>query len=191
MLAKGRLAPAPAGWQTRSHVMDALTAIGTRRSIRQYTDEPVSAEHIEALMRAAMAAPSAGNQQPWRFVVVSDPELRARLAVATQYSSPVGRAPLGIVVLADTRENKHPGYWVQDCSAAVENLLLAAHALGLGGVWIGVHPHEEREANVRAIVEAPEGFAALCMIAVGHPASPGPEVDRYNPEHVRRERWGA
>ena len=171
--------------------MDAIEAIMTRRSIRQFTGEPVSDEHIEALMRAAMAAPSAGNQQPWRFVIARDPEVRARLAVATQYASPVGRAPLGIVVLADTRENRHPGYWVQDCSAAVENILLTAHALGLGGVWIGVHPVEDREAEVRAIVEAPEGFAALCMIAIGHPATPGPEVDRFNAENVRDERWGA
>ena len=171
--------------------MDALTAIMTRRSTRQFTDEPVTAEQLETLLRAAMAAPSAGNQQPWRFVIARDEETRARLAVATQYASPVGRAPVGIVVLADTRDNKHPGYWVQDCSAAVENLLLAAHAIGLGGVWIGVHPHEDREANVREIVEAPEGFAALCMIAVGHPAGPGPEVDRFRAERVRDERWGA
>ena len=171
--------------------MDAIHAIMTRRSTRQFTDEPVTAEQLETLLRAAMAAPSAGNQQPWRFVVARDADVRARLAVATQYSSPMGRSPLGIVVLADTRENKHPGYWVQDCSAAVENILLAAHALGLGGVWIGVHPHEEREAHVREIVGAPDGLAALCMIAIGHPASAGPEVDRFNPEHVRNERWGA
>jgi nitroreductase len=171
--------------------MDALPAIMSRRSIRQFTDEPVTAEQLETLMRAAMAAPSAGNQQPWRFVVVSDEAQRMRMAEATPYSSPVGRAPIGIVVLADTRENKHPGYWVQDCSAAVQNLLLAAHAIGLGGVWIGVHPEPEREAAVLEIVDAPEGFAALCMIAVGHPASPGPVVDRYHAEHVRNERWGA
>lgn len=171
--------------------MDAIHAIMTRRSTRQFTDEPVSTEQLETLLRAAMAAPSAGNQQPWRFVVARDAEVRAKLAVATQYSSPVGRAPLGIVVLADTHENKHPGYWVQDCSAAVQNILLAAHALGLGGVWIGVHPVEEREARVREIVAAPKGFAALCMIAIGHPASPGPEVDRFNAEYVRNERWGS
>ena len=171
--------------------MDAVHAIMTRRSTRQFTDEPVTAEQLDTLLRAAMAAPSAGNQQPWRFVVARDAEVRARLAVATQYSSPMGRSPLGIVVLADTRENKHPGYWVQDCSAAVQNILLAAHALGLGGVWIGVHPVEEREAHVREIVGAPQGFAALCMIAIGHPASPGPEVDRFNAEYVRNERWGA
>jgi nitroreductase len=171
--------------------MKALKAIRTRRSTRQFTDEDVTAEQIETLMRAAMAAPSAGNQQPWRFVIVREDANRQLLAVATPYASPIGRAPLGIVVLADTRENKHPGYWVQDCSAAVQNILLAAHAIGLGGVWIGVHPNEEREVAVRALVEAPEGFAALCMIAIGHPAGPGPKVDRYQPEYVRDERWGA
>jgi len=170
--------------------VDALTAIMTRRSIRQFTDEPVTAEQIETLLRAAMAAPSAGNQQPWRFVVARDPEVRSRLALATEYAAPMGRAPLGIVVLADTRVSKHPGSWVQDCSAAVENLLLAAHSIGLGGVWIGVHPVEERETAVRKIVEAPQGFAALCMIAVGCPAGPGPEVDRFHSEWVREERWG-
>lgn len=171
--------------------MDALTAIATRRSVRQFTPEPVSDEELETLLRAAMAAPSAGNQQPWRFMVTRNPDVLARMAVATQYAAPVGRAPLGIVVLADTRDNKHPGYWVEDCSAAVENLLLAAHAIGLGTVWIGVHPHPEREAAVRELAEAPEGFAALCMIAVGHPEAPGPQVDRYHPEWVRVDRWGA
>jgi nitroreductase len=170
--------------------METLTAISTRRSVRQFTAEPVSTEQLETLLRAAMAAPSAGNQQPWRFVVVREAETRARLAVATEYASPIGRAPIAIVVLADTRENKHPGFWVQDCSAAVQNLLLAAHSIGLGGVWIGVHPHLAREAAVGEIVDMPEGFAALCMIAVGHPAGPGPEVDRYRAEWVRTERWG-
>ena len=112
--------------------VDALRAITTRRSIRQFTDAPVTAEQVETLLRAAMAAPSAGNQQPWRFVVVRDPRRARASPWRRRTPSPVGRAPLGIVVLADTRENKHPGYWVQDCSAAVENLLLAAHAMGLG-----------------------------------------------------------
>lgn len=169
--------------------MDTLTTIMTRRSIRQYTDEDVTTEQLLTLLRAAMAAPSAGNQQPWRFVAVRDPGQRAKLAEATPYSSPIGRAPLGIVVLADTRENKHPGFWVQDCSAAVENLLLAAHAIGLGGVWIGVHPNADRSAAVAKIVNPPQGFEVLSMVAIGHPANPGPEVDRYRAEFVRTDSW--
>jgi len=169
--------------------MDTLTSIMTRRSIRQYTDEDVTTEQLLTLLRAAMAAPSAGNQQPWRFVAVRDADVRARLAEATPYASPIGRAPLGIVVMADTRENKHPGFWVQDCSAATENLLLAAHAIGLGGVWIGVHPHVDRAAAITQIVHPPEGFAVLGMIAIGHPTSPGPQVDRYHAEYVRTDGW--
>jgi len=171
--------------------MDALNALLTRRSVREFTAEPVTPEELETLMRAAMAAPSAGNQQPWRFVVTRDAQVLSRLSTATPYAAPMARGTLGIVVLADTRENRHPGYWVQDCSAAVENLLIAAHASGLGAVWIGVHPLPELEAAVREIVEAPDGFAALCMIAVGHPPGPGPEVDRYRAEWVRADRWGA
>jgi nitroreductase len=170
--------------------MDAITAIMTRHSTRQFSDMPVTAEQLETLLRAAMAAPSAGNGQPWRFVVARDEATRARLAKATQYASPIGRAPVGIVVLADTRVSKHPGSWVQDCSAALENLLLAAHAIGLGGVWIGVQPLEERDAAVRQIVEASEAFAVLGMIAIGHPAAPCPDADRFHAEWVRDERWG-
>ncbi len=169
--------------------MDLLEAIHTRRSIRQFTDAAVTDEQLEVLLRAAMAAPSAGNQQPWRFVSVRDAATRARLAEATPYASPVGRAPLGIVVLGDTRDNKHPGFWVQDCSAAVENLLLAAHALDLGAVWIGVHPVEDRSRAVAEIVGAPEGVVPLCMIAIGVPATLGPEVDRFKPEFAHAEGW--
>lgn len=171
--------------------MDLLKAIHTRRSVRQFTDTPVTAEQLETLLRAAMAAPSAGNQQSWRFVVVRDAATRARLAEATPYSSPAGRAPLVIVVLGDTRDNKHPGYWVQDCSAAAENLLLAAHGIGLGGVWMAVHPVVERVRNVAEVVGPPEGVVPMCMIAVGVPAAPGPEVDRYRPEFVHAEAWSA
>jgi nitroreductase len=167
--------------------MDVLDAIRTRRSIRQFTDAPVTDEQVEMLLRAAMSSPSAHNQQPWRFVVVRDAERRARLAEATHYSSPVGRAPLGIVVLGDIRDTKAPDFWVQDCSAAVENLLLAAHASGLGAVWIGVHPIEANERNVAAIIGTPEGVVPLCMIAVGVPAAPGPVVDRFKPEYVHAE----
>ncbi len=167
--------------------MDLLDAIHSRRSIRQFTDAPVTDEQVETLLRAAMAAPSAHNQQPWRFVVVRDAEQRARLAEATHYASPFGRAALGIVVLGDTRGNKAPGYWVQDCAAAVENLLLAAQAIGLGAVWIGVHPTEANVGNVASIVGTPEGVVPFCMIAVGVPAAPGPVVDRFKPEFVHAE----
>lgn len=169
--------------------MDCLEAIATRRSIRHFSDAAVTDVEVETLLRAAMAAPSAGNQQCWRFVVIRDAETRARLAVATPYGAPMGRAPLGIVVLADTAAETFPGNWANDCAAAVENLLLAAHATGLGACWLGVHPGDEREQAVAEIVGAPETLRPFCMIAVGHPDAPGPAVDRYRAENVREDRW--
>lgn len=170
--------------------MDCLEAIHSRRSVRQFTEQSVTDEQLELLLRAGMAAPSAGNQQPWRFVVVRDAETRARLAEATPYGAPMGRAALGIVVLGDTTAEKFPGNWPTDCAAATENLLLAAHAVGLGAVWLGVYPGDEREAAVGEIVGVSGGIRPFCMIAVGYPEAPGPLVDRFNPDHVRDERWG-
>ena len=169
--------------------MDTLDAIHTRRSVRQFTSEEVSEVQVERLLRAAMAAPSAANEQSWRFVVVRDPEIRAKLAEATPYAAPIGRAPVGIVVLADTSVEKFSGNWPLDCGAAVENLLLAAHASGLGAVWLGVHPDAEREAAVGTIVAAPKTFRVFCMIAVGTPEADGPIVDRYHAGHVHDETW--
>lgn len=171
--------------------MDALTAIMGRRSIRQYTDEPVTDEQLETLLRAAMAAPSARNQQTWRFIVVRDDAQRLALSEATPYASMIARAPLGLVVCGDSRVEARPGYWTQDCSAAIENLLVAAHATGLGAVWIGVHPIEERVANVRRICGIPDEVMPMSMIAIGHPAETKPPSERYEPAYVHRERWGA
>ena len=115
--------------------MDCIDAIMNRRSIRTYTDEPVTDAQLEIVLRAAMAAPSAGNQQSWRIIVVRSVQQRAALAEATPYSRMVARAPVALVVCGDTRAEKHPGYWVQDCSAAVENMLLEIADRGYGGVW--------------------------------------------------------
>lgn len=170
--------------------MDGIETIMTRRSIRNYTDDPVSDEQVEVILRAAMAAPSAGNQQSWRFVVVRDPQQRARLSEATPYSRMIAKAPVALVVCGDTRNEKHPGYWVQDCSAAIENALLAINALGLGAVWIGGHPVAERVENIRRICAVPEGVVPISMIAIGHPAETKPPSERFEPAFVHRERWG-
>jgi nitroreductase len=169
--------------------MDALEALAGRRSIRHYTDEAVSDEQVDVLLHAAMAAPSAGNQQPWRFIVVRERDRLDTLSTATPYAGMLARAPLGIVVAGDTREEKHPGYWVQDCSAAIQNLLVAAHAIGLGAVWIGVHPVLERSQRVGEICGIPQGVVALAMIAIGHPAEEKPPSERFRGDFVFREGW--
>jgi len=169
--------------------MDCLDAILSRRSIRSYTDQPVTDAQLDVVLRAAMAAPSAGNQQSWRFIVVRSAEQRAALSEATPYARMVARAPVALVVCGDTRAEKHPGYWVQDCSAAIENALVAIHATSLGAVWIGVHPIADRVANVRRVCEIPEGIEPLSMIAIGHPAETKPPSDRFESSYVSHERW--
>ena len=169
--------------------MDAMTTIMTRRSIRAYEVEPVSPELVEALLRAAMAAPSAGNQQPWRFVVIAERATLDRLAATSPYAGPLLRAPLAVVVCGDTVGERQPGYWVEDCSAAMENLLLAAHALGLGAVWLGYHPDLRRVELVRDMLGLPETVVPLGIAAIGHPAEERPPVDRYREDFVHRELW--
>lgn len=170
--------------------MDCLDALFGRRSIRRYTDAPVTDADLDVLLRAAMAAPSAGNQQPWRFVVVRDAQRRKELSEATPYASMLVDAPVALVVCGDTREEKHPGYWVQDCSAAIENLLIAANATGLGAVWIGAHPVEDRVENIRRICGVPEGIVPMSMVAIGHPVEGKPPGERFEPSYVHTERWG-
>jgi len=122
--------------------MDALEALMTRRSVRAYTDEPVADDQVLKILAAGMQAPSAGNQQPWHFVVLRQREHLDGLAAGVlKFGKMLGQAPLAsLFVCADVGREQHAGYWVQDCAAATQNILLACHALGLGAVWIGVYP---------------------------------------------------
>ncbi len=169
--------------------MDAIEAILSRRSVRAYTAKPVTDADIETVLRAAMAAPSAGNQQSWRFVVTTQRETLDEMAESTPYGKMLREAPLAITVCADTRDLRHPMMWQQDCSAAAENALLAIHALGLGAVWLGYWPKMERVEPLKKTLGLPEGVEPLCVLAVGHPADGQAPVDRFNLAHVHRERW--
>jgi nitroreductase len=169
--------------------VDALDAIMTRRSTRQFADDPVSDPEVETVLRAAMAAPSAHNGRPWRFVVVRDRGTLSRLAKATPFAGPLEQAQVGVVVVTERRIGPYAGFWVIDCAAAIENALLAARAIGLGGVWIGVHPIRPFSSAVRRVIGAPRGVAVHSMIALGHAANEKPAVDRFEDEWVHRERW--
>lgn len=169
--------------------MDVLQAMMTRRSIRRYTADPVTEEQIETILRAAQAAPSAGNQQPWRFIVLTDPEVLTAAAATSPYAAMLADAPLGIVVCGETLGLKHEPMWQQDCSAAVQNALLAVHTLGLGGVWLGYYPKMERVAPLKALLAIPEGVEPLAVLAIGYPAERKPPADRYDPTKVRYQRW--
>lgn len=158
-----------------------------RRSVRAYTPEPVSDEHIEVLLKAAMAAPSANNRRPWHFVIITQRATLNALAEGLPYAKMLFQAPLCIAVAGDPSLSET--YWVQDCSAATENLLLAATGLGLGSVWLGIYPRQERVKLVREVLQIPEPVTPLCLVAVGHPAERPPARTQYDPARVHRERW--
>lgn len=169
--------------------MDIFTALHGRRSIRKYTDAPVGEADVRDILAAAMAAPSAGNAQPWRFVIVDDRKLLAAIPAFSPYAAMAAKAPLGILVCADLAVEKYPGFWVQDCSAAVQNILLAVHGKGLGAVWTGVHPLKDREDGFRRLFALPENIVPLGFIVIGHPAQKLSPQDRYDATKVRWNRW--
>ncbi len=170
--------------------MEAIEAIMTRRSVRSFTEEAVTDAELDVVLRAAMAAPSASNERPWRFVVVRDPAAIARLARTTPFTGPLKSAPVAIVVCADRKAAKYPGFWVIDCSAAIENALVAAHATGLGAVWMGVHPIAPFSSAVRRAIGAPRHVAPHSLVALGHPVAAPPRVDRFEPTWVHEGAWG-
>jgi nitroreductase len=171
--------------------MDAIEALLARRSIRRFTQDDVSRVDEERLIEAAFAAPSSGNERPWHFVVVRDAATRARLAKVHQWSGLVDRAPLCIAVLGKAGSTA----WVEDGSAATENVLIAATGLGLGTCWVGIHeygpkPHADEIACLAILGTSPDHWRCLCLIAVGHPAETKAPRSQYQPTKVSYERVG-
>ncbi|MBN1954586.1 MAG: nitroreductase family protein [Anaerolineae bacterium] len=164
-----------------------IQTIFARRSIRKYTDKAVGEDEIRTLLEAAMAAPSASNRKPWHFVVVTRRETLDALAERHPYAKMLFQAPLCIAVCGDPGISEHS--WVQDCSAATENLLLAVTALGLGAVWLGVYPQQERVAAVREVLGIPGSMIPLNLLAIGHPAEEKAARTQYDETRVRWECW--
>jgi len=169
--------------------MDAMKAILTRRSVRQYADGKIPEATVKSLLEAAMSAPSAGNQQPWQFIVIDDRDILNGIMRVHPYSSMLKSAPLAVVVCGDLGREKHKGYWVQDCSAATQNLLVAARGLELGAVWLGVYPLEDRVTGLRALLDLPESIVPLAVISIGLPAVEQGPVDRYDEQRIHRNKW--
>jgi nitroreductase len=169
---------------------DIMTHILSRRSIRKYTNEPVSQEDILRLLQAAMAAPSATNRKPWEFVVVTEPEVLESLRRVL----PFGRynAPAAIIVCGNMgRALPWPArdFWIQDCSAATENILLAATGLGLGAVWVGVHPIGLLVKAVSRVLSLPKGVIPLGVVYVGHPAEAKAPRTQYDDKRVHWQKY--
>lgn len=168
---------------------EEIELLMTRRSIRSYTEQDVSEQQVTTLLRAAMAAPSAGNEQPWHFVVIRDRQTMQAIQEFHEYAGMLSHAPVCIAVLGDLEQERHDGFWVQDCAAATQNILLAAHALGLGAVWLGVHPVKSRQKGVAKLLDLPDNVRCLSLVAIGHRAEEKPPADRYQPDRIHRERW--
>ena len=165
-----------------------INNIMTRTSVRSYTDEPVTDAQIETMLRAGMAAPSAVNKQPWKFVVVKNRAKLKEIADSIGPSRAAAGAACVIAVCGDmtkTLDGVARDFWIHDCSAATENILLAAHALGLGAVWMGISPDPNRVQTARTLLDIPENQEVLCFIAIGHPAEKPTPKDKWKPENYR------
>jgi nitroreductase len=169
--------------------VEAMEAILSRRSIRKYDSKPVSAELVHQLLDAAMNAPSSSNGQPWHFIVIDDRRVLDEIPKFHPYSSMLKESPVAIVVCGDVKLEKAKGIWVQDCSAATENILIAARALGLGSVWLGMFPVDERVAGARKLFGLPDNVIPHSIIAIGYPGETKPPANRYNAERVHKNRW--
>ena len=169
--------------------MDLFEAIRTRRSIRSFTDEPVSQEDMDRMLEAAMCAPSANNRQLWHFVVIRDREMLRKVAEVQPYAKMAAGAAAAVIICADLNEEKTPGFWVQDCSAATQNFMLAARALNIGTVWCGLHPIEDRARPFREIFHMPENIRPLSLIVLGHTDQEFKAQERFRAERVHNEDW--
>jgi nitroreductase len=170
---------------------DNLGFILGRRSIRVYSPGEVNGQAVTRLLEAAMAAPSAMTKDPWRFVVVRDKQTLAKLAALHPGAAMISSAAMAIVVCGDLDAafERQISFLLQDCSAAIENLLLAAHAQGLGACWVGIHPGEPLIKRVKELLSLPASFIPVAVISLGHPGEQPPPRTRYNAAHVRAEKW--
>lgn len=173
--------------------MDNLAWIMNRKSVRKYTDKPVKAEDVETILRAAMAAPSAVNQQLWEFIVIDQQDVLRKLGEELPYAKMLLHAIAAIVVCGNLEKtydhNPQSPYWMMDCSAASENILLAVEVLGLSAVWTAVYPDKQRIESVRRILHLPDNVVPLNAIPIGYPAKEEKPKDKWNPKAVHMNRW--
>ncbi len=168
-----------------------MKIINERRSVRSFLDTAVNEEAVEAMLRAAMQAPSAGNQQPWEFVVVTDQTTREQLAAMSPYTAALNSSPVAIIILAKKEGIMFSGNVPQDLGAATQNLLLEAVNQGLGAVWLGIQPEQDRMDLVSQILNLPDHVSPFAAIAIGHPTKENANtfVDRFDPDRIHRGQY--
>lgn len=169
--------------------METMAAIRSRRSIRVFKEDEVEKDKILTLVEAGMYAPTACDQQEWQFIVLDDRQVLDAIPMFHPYSQMLHQAPLAIVVCADRRLETLEGYWVQDCAAATQNILLAARDVGLGSCWLAIYPEEDRVQKMRELLQLPAEVTPLNVIAVGYADEEKEPVQRYKPERVHWNKW--
>lgn len=169
--------------------MDAMEAILTRRSVRKYDKKPISDQIVKELLEAAMSAPSAGNEQPWHFIMIDDPEILGKVPTFHSHAQMLKDASIAILVCSDMKLEKHKGMWFQDCSAATENILIAVRAKELGSVWLGIFPREERIKGMRQLLNIPGHVMPFSLISIGYPAEKQGRVNRFNTSRIHYNKW--
>jgi len=169
--------------------MDAIEAILNRRSIREYNKKPVSESLIKKILETAMSAPSAGNEQPWHFIIINDPFLLNEIPSFHNHAQMLKDASLAILVCNDINLEKHKGMWIQDCSAATENMLIAIHAMGLGAVWLGVYPREERMNGLSNLLKIPDHIIPFSLVSIGYPSEIKSRPNRYDESRIHYNKW--
>ncbi|TYB30611.1 MAG: nitroreductase family protein [Candidatus Mcinerneyibacterium aminivorans] len=166
-----------------------MKEIFARRSIRKYKKQKISEKMIQKILQSGMAAPSAGNEQPWHFIVITSNELKQEIAKVHPYSDMLPDAPAAILVCGDTKKTNHGEFWIQDCSAATENMLLMITSLGLGGVWVGVYPRKKRVQGIKELLDLPDNIIPFSIIPFGYPDDTKKPHDRYLKERVHYNQW--
>ena len=169
--------------------MEAIEAILTRRSIRHFNSQNISNDIIQELLNAAMHAPSAGNEQPWHFIVIRDRKILEEIPRFHPFSQMLSEVSVALLVCGDVNQERYKGFWVQDCSAATENILIAVQAKGLGAVWLGIHPITERVKGMQKLLRLPEHVVPLAVIPIGYPDEHKPLANRFNTSRIHLNSW--
>jgi nitroreductase len=169
--------------------MDELGFILDRRSIRIFKEQKIDNKTIREILRAAMYAPSAVNKQPWHFIVVERRQLMEQIMAIHPYAGMLRTASHGIIVCGDKLLQHDDGYWVVDCGAATQNILLASHVLGLGACWVGIAPREARKEAFSKLFELPPHVKPFALVALGYPAEKKRRPERFHPDKVRLNTW--
>jgi len=170
-------------------MMHKIDHILDRRSIRRFTDQKIDNETIRIILTAGMYAPSAVNLQPWHFVVIDQWSMMEAIMEIHPHARMLRTASHALVVCGDLKLQHDDGYWVVDCGAATQNLLLAAHALGLGSCWVGIHPREERKTAFSRLLSLPSHVLPFALVALGYPEEQKRRPERFHPEKVKHNGW--